>query len=64
MDQRVASMGAGDRCSGRATGGAMELYFLLGIDALPERRMLAKAVAAMLTSCGAMAVFQMRRWRQ
>ena len=47
--------------SGRAMGGAMELYFLLGIDALPERRMLARAVAAMIISCGAMAVFQRNR---
>ena len=38
-------------------GGAMELYFLLGIDALPERRMVASAVT-MLISCGAVAVLQ------
>ena len=56
MDQRVASIGAADRCSGRVVGGAMEEYLLLGTFALPEHRMVDGAVTATIVSGGAVAV--------
>ena len=49
-------MGACNQCPCSTVGSAMELYILLGVDSLPERRVMASAVAAMIICCGAVAV--------
>ena len=50
-------MGVPDRCSGRALGGAMMLYCLLGLDALPGRCMMDSVVRVLIITCDTLAVF-------
>ena len=56
MDQRVASIGAPNQCSGRAVGREMEVYIVLGTPALPERRMVDDAATGTIISRGAVSI--------
>ena len=49
-------MGCCDQHSGRTVGTAMVLYFLFGLEALPERRMVVNMVTVMIICDGAVAV--------